>query len=161
MHLPGRLQSRDVDERDYVFASGISGALVGGTFNLINSRIRPFGKGLTTGGPRMAIPGAFMYGFAGLVGQFIANGVERWRIRYVLENEEKWKALKENKKSKESDEPVEFERRFDFLEKFKLVRRADPEKRIQTLREEIENVDKMLKKVDDEIAGLEKGGNEK
>ena len=109
----------------------------------------------------MAIPGAFMYGFGGLIGQFIANGVERWRIRYVLENEEKWKELKENKKSKELDEPVEFERRFDFLEKFKLMRRADPEKRIQTLREEIEQVDKMLKKVDDEIASLEKGGNEK
>jgi len=106
----------------------------------------------------MAIPGAFMFGFAGLIGQFIANGMERWRIRYVLENEEKWKELRENKRSKDSKE---FERRFDFLERLKLVRRADPEKRIQKLHEEIEKVDKMLKKVDDEIASLEKGGSEK
>jgi len=41
------------------------------------------------------------------------------------------------------------------------MRRADPEKRIQKLKEEIETVDKMLKKVDDEIASLEKRGNEK
>jgi len=109
----------------------------------------------------MAIPGAFMFGFAGIIGQFIANGLERWRVRYVLENEEKWKELRKNKKSQESELPVEFERRFDFLEKLKLVRRADPEKRIQKLNEEIEKVDKMLKKVDDEIASLEKGGSRK
>jgi len=109
----------------------------------------------------MAIPGAFMFGCAGIIGQFIANGLERWRIHYVLENEEKWKELRENKKSKESEGPVDFERRFDYLEKFKLMRRADPEKRIEKVKEEIEKVDKMLKKVDDEIATLERSGNEK
>ena len=109
----------------------------------------------------MAIPGAFMFGFAGLIGQLAANGLERWRIRYVFENEQKWKEQSENKKSRESEGPLVWERRFDFLEKLKLVRRGDPEKRIQALRGEIEKVNKMLQKVDDEIASLEKQGKEK
>lgn len=39
LHLPNRYQHRELNNTDYIFASGISAGLVGGTFNLINSRI--------------------------------------------------------------------------------------------------------------------------
>jgi len=109
----------------------------------------------------MAIPGAFMFGSAGVIGQLIGNVLERWRVLYAIENEEKWKEVRAQKKARESDGPVDWERQFDFLEKLKLVRRADPEKRIQTLKGEIEKVDRMLKKVDEEIDSLEKRESEK
>ena len=109
----------------------------------------------------MAIPGAFMFGFASVIGQLIGNVLETKRILYALENEEKWKEERAQKKAREREGPEEWERRFDFLEKLKLVRRADPEKRIQTLRGEIEKVDKMLKKVDEEIKSLERGDGAK
>jgi hypothetical protein len=41
LHLPNRYQHRELNDSDYIFASGISAGLVGGTFNLINSRIHP------------------------------------------------------------------------------------------------------------------------
>ena len=109
----------------------------------------------------MAIPGAFMFGFAGVIGQLVGNVLERWRILYSIENEEKWKEERAQKKAREAEGPVDWERRFDFLEKLKLVRRADPEKRIQKLKGEIEKVDKLLNKVDEEIESLEKSGSEK
>jgi hypothetical protein len=42
LHLPPHYQHRSLNDRDYMFASGISAGLVGGTFNLINSRTSPF-----------------------------------------------------------------------------------------------------------------------
>lgn len=41
LRLPGQLKGRELRERDYLFASGISAGFVGGTFNLINSRPPP------------------------------------------------------------------------------------------------------------------------
>jgi hypothetical protein len=41
LHLPTHYQHRSLNDRDYLYASGISAGLVGGTFNLINSRTSP------------------------------------------------------------------------------------------------------------------------
>ena len=42
LHLPRNLQNRELQDRDYLFASGISAGAVGGTFNIFNSRTHPW-----------------------------------------------------------------------------------------------------------------------
>jgi hypothetical protein len=104
----------------------------------------------------MAIPGAIMFTLAGVTGQFILNGLDRWRIEYVFEQENKWNETKPKSKQDISrDKIAEYEHKFGVFERFGL-KKTNYEKRIQLLKREIEKVDVMLKKVDDEIAALEK-----
>jgi hypothetical protein len=117
------------------------------------------------GGPRMAIPGAVMFTAAGVAGQFIANGLDRWRVRYVFEHEHEWnkdvgeKSKEEERMDRARDKVAEFERRFAFFEGFTKIRKTKHEERIKLLDKEIEKLDGMLKKVDDEIAAIEKGNH--
>ena len=109
----------------------------------------------------MAIPGAIVFTLAGATGQLISNKVDGLRIRYVFENEDSWKdkTSKPNSKSPENIED-EFERRFGFLERIGLLKKPGVEERVKVLRREIEKIDGMLKKVDDEIITLENSKNE-
>jgi uncharacterized small protein (DUF1192 family) len=113
-----------------------------------------------TGGPRMAIPGAIMFTLAGATGQVISNKLDDLRVKYIFEHEDSWN----EKKSQETPKPKpaesieeEFERRFGFFERIGLLKKPNVEERVKVLRREIERIDGMLKKVDDEIAALEKG----
>jgi len=131
--------------------------LVGGTFNLINSR-----------GPKMAIPGAVMFTLAGFTGQLVLNELDTWRVRYTFENEESWlekpkEKMDPGEMSKEDlarDRAAEFSRRFGWFDKFAGIRKPKTEGRLKLLKGEIEKVDGMLKKVDDEIAALERSGKD-
>ena len=109
----------------------------------------------------MAIPGAVMFTVAGVTGQVIVNGLDRWRVRYVFEHEEGWKEDGREKTKEElatkraRDKVTEFERRFAFFEGFTTIRKTKHEERIKLLNKEIDKLDGMLKKVDDEMAVLE------
>jgi hypothetical protein len=146
--------------RDYVFASGIAAGFVGGTFNLINSSMFPdfLGK-VDLGGPRMAIPGTVLYALAGVTGQYGVNILENWRIQYIFQNEKRWKEGKkkeEKTKELEGEEGDEYEKQFKFLERLETaVGKENFEGRKKMLRGEIEKINGMVKKVDDEIAALE------
>ena len=109
------------------------------------------------GGPRMAIPGTVMFTLAGVTGQFILNGIDRWRVQYVFEREGTWNETKpvKSKEDISRDKIAEYERKFGVFERFGL-KKTNYENRIQLLKGEIEKIDIMLKKVDDEIAALEK-----
>ena len=104
----------------------------------------------------MAIPGAVMFTLAGVTGQFILNEIDRWRVQYIFEREDKWKETEpKSKQDKSRDKIAEYEHKFGVFERFGF-KKTKYEKRIQLLKGEIEKVDVMLKKVDDEIAALEK-----
>ena len=104
----------------------------------------------------MAIPGAVMFTLAGVTGQFILNGIDRWRVQYVFERENKWNETKPKSKQDISrDKITEYEQKFGVFERFGL-KKPNYEKRIQLLKGEIEKIDVMLQKVDNEIAALEK-----
>jgi len=111
-----------------------------------------------TGGPRMAIPGAVMFTLAGFTGQFILNGIDRWRVQYIFERENTWSEMKPEKSEQDlaRDRIAEYEHKFGVFERFGL-KKPNYEKRIALLKGEIEKIDGMLKKVDDEITTLEKG----
>ena len=105
----------------------------------------------------MAIPGAVMFTLAGFTGQFILNGIDRWRVQYIFERENTWSEAKPEKSEENvaRDRIAEYEHKFRFFEGFGL-KKPNYEKRITLLKGEIEKIDLMLKKVDDEIAALEK-----
>jgi hypothetical protein len=103
----------------------------------------------------VAIPGTIMFTLAGMTGQFILNGLDGWRVQYVLEHQDTWTPKGETKDDVARDRAEEFERRFGFLGGVKKIRKPKMEERIKLLRGEIDKVDGMLKKVDDEIAALE------
>jgi hypothetical protein len=113
----------------------------------------------------MAIPGAVLFTVAGVAGQFIANGLDRWRVGYVFEHEHEWnknvgeKSKEDKRMDRARDKVVEFERRFAFFEGFTKIRKTKHEERIKLLNKEIEKLDGMLKKVDDEIAAIERGSH--
>jgi CRISPR/Cas system CSM-associated protein Csm5 (group 7 of RAMP superfamily) len=81
-------------------------------------------------------------------------------MRYVLANEETWLEQPRQKGEETStdetarDRAAEFSRRFDFFDSIAVSRKPRTEERLKVLRREIEKVDGMLKKVDDEIAAL-------
>lgn len=106
-----------------------------------------------------------MFTAAGVAGQFIANGLDRWRVRYVFEHEHEWnkdageKTKEEERMDRARDKVAEFERRFGFFEGFTRIRKTKHEERIKLLNKEIEKLDGMLKKVDDEIAAIERGSH--
>lgn len=103
----------------------------------------------------MAVPGTVMFTLAGMAGQFISNGLDGWRVRYVLEHQDTWIPKSETKDDVARDRAEEFERRFGFFEGVKKIKKPKMKERIKLLRAEIDKVDGMLKKVDDEIAALE------
>lgn len=108
----------------------------------------------------MAIPGAVMFALAGITGQFISNLIDQWRASYIFKHEDEWSEARQVK-SKEDilrDKVTEYENKFGIFDQFGL-KKGDVEKRIGRLRGEIEKLDGMLKKVDDEIAALEKASS--
>jgi hypothetical protein len=110
----------------------------------------------------MAVPGMVMFTLAGFMGQLVMNGVDYWRVKYILEHEESWRERQSGEKSKEDlvrDRAAQFERRFGFFEGIAKIRKPKTEERVKLLREEIEKLDVMLKKVDAEIAALEGSKN--
>ena len=157
LHIPERFQHRELVDRDYIFASGISAGFVGGTFNLINSRI-PFQSMFTNaGGPKMTIPGLVMFSLAGFTGQFVLNALDNWRTRYIFEHEQEWQKTENPEPQNPKNHGLtEWERRFEFLGKYSGMKKTDPAKRLAVLRNEIEELDKKLQRVDDEIAKLER-----
>ena len=156
LRLPGLVQKRQLVDGDYVFASGIAAGFVGGTFNLFNSRNSKTDF-VDEGGPRMVIPGLFIFSMAGFAGQLIINFCENMRARYVFENEQRWMALKKGKTEVSlRDNVTEWERRFEYFGKFTGIKKADPVKRLTFLRGEIERLDNGLQQIEDEIARLEK-----
>jgi predicted nuclease with TOPRIM domain len=103
----------------------------------------------------MAIPGAIMFSIVGVAGQFIADGLDHWRIQYIFDHEQSWK--ERGGIGPEKDDKMErFEEKFAFLEKMGFLRKKDDGERIAMLKKEISKLDGMLKKVDDEIEKLEK-----
>ena len=102
----------------------------------------------------MAIPGAIMFSIAGVTGQFLSNFIDRMRIRYILEHEHEWIGTNQNKSVDTINKADDFEQKFQFLEKLGMIKKANVEDRINLLQNEIEKLDQMLKKVDDEIAKL-------
>jgi len=104
----------------------------------------------------MAIPGLVMFSLAGFTGQFILNFLDNWRVRYIFEHEHEWQVGKATTTDAKNHNSTEWERRFEYLGKYSGFKKADPVKRLKVLRGEIEELDKKLRKVDDEIGKLEK-----
>ena len=155
LHIPFLLDKNHyLVDRDYTFASAIAAGFVGGTFNIINSR-----------GPKMAIPGMVVFTFLGTTGQLVVNFVNRQRIQYVLSHEDEikvWQEARRKAKTKEDlmltekvDKQKEWESKFEVLERVGVIKRSNADKRVKRLREEIEKLNGMIRKVDEEIKGVE------
>lgn len=108
----------------------------------------------------MAIPGTVMFTLAGITGQFVSNALDRWRVYYIFKHEDEWRDSKPSKSKEEisREKLAEYEYKFGIFEQFGL-KKPDFEKRIARLKGEIEKLDVMMKKVDDEIATLEKAAS--
>jgi hypothetical protein len=111
---------------------------------------------INSGGPRMAIPGTVMFCLLGLTGQLVVNFVKNWRIRYIYDHEQEWKAAKERAVPTTKSNSTEWEGRFEFIGKYAGLKKSDPGKRIAVIRKEIEELDGQILKVDVEIAKLER-----
>src|SRR5271167_3480103 len=96
----------------------------------------------------MAIPGAVMFTFTGITGQFISNALDRWRVNYVFKHEDEWRESRPTKSKEEisREKLAEYEYKFGFFEQFGL-KKPNFERRIARLKREIEKLDVMVKKV--------------
>ena len=120
----------------------------------------------------MAIPGAIMFTLAGITGQLVLNGLDRWRVQYIYDHEDEWAEaarLKELQKLNSTegremqnaaiDRAMELDQKFRFLDGlagFAGLRSKGTGERKRMLVEEIEKLDGKIRKVDEEIEALER-----
>lgn len=111
----------------------------------------------------MAIPGAIIFTAIGVTGQLFLNFLNGWRIRSILEQEELQKDKPQVLGPKETeimDKNDEYERKFGLFSRLGTFKRSNADVRITSLKAEINKLDEKLKRVDDEIATLERARSE-
>jgi len=121
----------------------------------------------------MAVPGGIMFTVAGIGGQLVMNGLNRWRVRYIYEHEDEWNEnsrLSELNKTRGSVDAVggiegmekhrELDQKFGFLDGLADIKTKGTSKRMKLLMDEVEKLDRKIRQVDEDIEALERTRDE-